>query len=217
MTETLRLVGMLDSPFVRRVAAALELARVPYHHTPLSVGDTERFAAYSPLKRAPILVLDDGEPVFDSHLILSYLSERFPEVAAQLPAEPRSRLRCYQVIGAATGLADKAVSAVYEKLFHDPECQSPALRSRLHGQLVDTLGWLEHRAPEAGWLLGEQLSQADIAVATAVRFAHEAHPDVVSMDPLPRLSAWCARVEELPELKKTYHPFHPPKPVIACG
>ena len=217
MSETLLLIGMQDSPFVRHVADTLELAHIPYRSIPLSVGDSERFAAYSPLKRAPTLVLEDGETVFDSHLILSYLGERFPEVASQLPADSTRRLRCYQVMGAATGLADKAVSAVYEKLFHDPECQSPALRSRLHGQLVDTLGWLEHRAPEAGWLHGEALSQADIAVATAVRFAQEAHADIVSLDGLPRLTAWCARAEELPELQKTYEPFHPPRPSIACG
>jgi glutathione S-transferase len=211
MSERLVLVGMLDSPFVRRVAIALELAQVAYENLPLKTfGDAEKFAAYSPLKRAPTLVLESGEALFDSQLILAYLAERFVPVAALLPSDPALRLLCYQVLGAATGLADKAVSTVYEKTFHTVDSRHPVLMARARAQLVDTLGWLELCAPVQDWLAGDRLTIADVSVGTAVRFAVEAHPEFVSLTAFPRVSAWCTRLEALPAFRKTYLPLDPP-------
>lgn len=215
MSQEIVLVGMLDSPFVRRVAVTLELARIPYQNLSLATyGDAERFASYSPLKRAPTLVLESGETLFDSHIILAYLAERFDTVAALMPSAPSERLRCYQVMGAATGLADKAVSAIYEKTFHADSPSSLQLR-RNEGQLVDALAWLEQRAPEDGWLTGDVLSQADIAVGAAVRFASESHPDWVVLARYPRVAAWCGRLEALAEFKRTYLRLEPPRPAPA--
>ena len=211
MSETITLVGMLDSPFVRRVAVTLQRAGVTYARLPLRTFDqAEQFARYSPLKRAPTLVLESGEALFDSHLILTYLSERFPTVAALLPADSEKRLRCYQVIGVATGVADKAVSGIYEKVFHAPEHRHPTLMQRLQGQLVDALAWLEARAPTADWLEPGALSQADIAVGTALCFAREAHPDLVVLAQHARLRGWCERLDALEEFRDTYLPLDPP-------
>jgi glutathione S-transferase len=213
MSDTLVLVGMLDSPFVRRVAIALQRAAIPYENLPLRTFDhAERFARYSPLKRAPTLVLESGEALFDSHLILAYLAERHPEVAALLPADSAKRLRCFQAMGVATGLADKAVSGVYEKVFHAPEHRHPVLMQRLAAQLTDALAWLEERAPEAGWLVGDTLSHADIAVGAAICFTREAHPDLVAMHAYPRVAAWCARLDALEAFQATYLPLDPPTP-----
>jgi glutathione S-transferase len=213
MRKALLLIGMLDSPFVRRVAVSLQCAGIAYENLPLrTFGDAVQFAAYSPLKRAPTLLLEQGEPLFDSHIILAYLAERFPEVAAQMPADDAQRLRCRQVIGVATGLADKAVSGVYEEIFHLPAQRAPVLRERLQGQLADALAWLEARAPEAGWLAGASLSQADIAVGTALCFAREAHPELVDLSACPRVAAWCTRLDALPAFTATYLPLDPPQP-----
>lgn len=213
MGERLVLVGMLDSPFVRRVAIALELAHVPYENLPLrTFGDAAQFAAYSPLKRAPTLVLEDGEPLFDSHIILTYLIERFEGVRALLPAEPAERLRCLQVTGAATGLADKAVSTIYEKLFHPGDPHDSVLLTRARRQFDDTLRWLEERAPATGWLSQCGLSLADISLGTAVCFLAEAHPDLVTLSSFLKVTAWYARLAALPVFKKTYLRLDPPKP-----
>ena len=211
MSEKIILVGMLDSPFVRRVAVTLLRAGIPYTNLPMRTFDhAEQFARYSPLKRAPTLVVESGEPLFDSHLILAYLAERFPTVAALLPADSDKRLRCYQVVGVATGLADKAVSGVYEKVFHAPDERHPMLMRRLEGQLVDCGAWLEQAAPEGGWLAGDALSQADIAVGAAVCFAREAHPELFELARYPRLRAWCERLDALAEFRTTYLPLDPP-------
>ncbi|MDU7520711.1 MAG: glutathione S-transferase N-terminal domain-containing protein [Roseomonas mucosa] len=68
------LIGQYDSPFVRRVAVALRLYRLGYEHQPWSTfGDAERLAAINPLRRVPVLLLDDGEALIESGAILDHL------------------------------------------------------------------------------------------------------------------------------------------------
>jgi len=207
----LLLVGMLDSPFVRRVAIALEHYGLPYRNLSVAtVAQEAEFARYSPLKRAPTLVLQDGEHLFDSHLILAHLDELEAGTTPLLPVEPAARLRCRQVLGIATGLADKAVSAVYERVFHRPEGRSQRLWKRLGGQLEDALAWLEAAAPEQDFLFGTELSHADIAVGTGLCFARESQPDLLPLATAPRVRTWCARLDALPVFQKTYLAIEPP-------
>jgi glutathione S-transferase len=202
---------MLDSPFVRRVAIALEVYELSYDNLPLrTIGDAAEFARYSPLKRAPTLVLPEGGTLVDSHLILAHLDELVPAERCLTPRDAAARLACRQVIGVAAGLADKSVSAFYERNFHTPEQRSARLLERNRGQLADSLTWLEARAPEQ-WLLGADLCHADIMVGAAVRFASAALPDLLDLGPVPRVSAWCARLEALPVFRKTYLSFDPPR------
>ena len=71
------LIGQYDSPFVRRVAIALRLYGLAFEHKPWSTfGDADKIAPYNPLLRVPTLVLDDGEALIDSAMILDYLDER---------------------------------------------------------------------------------------------------------------------------------------------
>ena len=66
----MRLIGMLDSPYVRRVAIALESLQVPFAHEAVSVFSTfDKFQGINPVVKAPTLVCDDGEILMDSSLI----------------------------------------------------------------------------------------------------------------------------------------------------
>ena len=65
------LIGMYDSPYVRRVAVSLKLCGIAFEHANWSVGaDFERIRQYNPLVRVPTLVLDDGEVLLDSAALL---------------------------------------------------------------------------------------------------------------------------------------------------
>lgn len=206
------LIGMLDSPFVRRVAIALELYGFEYENLALrTVGDAERFAEYSPLRRAPTLKLPNGELLFDSHLILAHLDEQVDPGRVLLPREPKARLLARQVIAIAAGIADKSVDGVYEKVFHPSVARSPIWLQRIESQLQDSALWLEGVAPAIDYLHGTALSHADIIVGTALCFAREAHPDWLKFDRSPRLKAWLDRLDALPVFQRTYLPLEPPK------
>jgi len=138
------------------------------------------------------------------------LDDFAPAERSLTPNELNARLRCRQVMGIAAGLADKAVAATYEKVFHPPEAQSRRLLARLQGQLMDSLAWLEEVAPGSDFLFGSELSHADIIVGTGLCFAREQHPDMLSLERAPKVQAWCARLDALPGFQKTYLPVEPP-------
>ena len=90
------LIGQFDSPFVRRVAIALRLYGVAFAHKPWSTfGDADLIAPYNPLRRVPTLVLDDGEALIDSHMILDYLDELAGPDRAMLPPKASSSFGDY--------------------------------------------------------------------------------------------------------------------------
>lgn len=70
------LVGQLDSPFVRRVAATLSHYGLAFDRHVLSVfGDPDEVRRLNPLGKVPALIIDDGETLIDSAMIIDYLDE----------------------------------------------------------------------------------------------------------------------------------------------
>src|SRR5882724_6408068 len=75
----MRLIGMLDSPYVRRVAISLTLMDVKFRHEALSVfRNWDAFAAINPVVKAPTAVTDNGTVLMDSALILEYAERLVP-------------------------------------------------------------------------------------------------------------------------------------------
>jgi len=184
------LIGQYDSPFVRRVAVALELWGVDFDHQPWSVwADADQLAAFNPMRRVPTLVLDDGEVLIESSAILDALDEMVGPARALLPGSGAERRRGLKVCALSTGFADKAVSLFYEGLLH--EAPSQTWIDRCRAQIGDVLTALEQdRARSAStWWLGEAISHADIAAACALRFTGEAHPGLFDPARWPRLAA----------------------------
>lgn len=205
------LIGQFDSPFVRRVAIALTLYRLPYEHRPWSVfGDADKLRPLNPLTRVPTLVLDDGTVLTDSHLILAHLDHRVGPARALWPADEAARAGALRVVGLACGVADKAVSLFYEKRLH--ETVSELWVERCLSQITETLATLEaERAlAETPWWFGAEIGHADVAVACALRFATEAHPGLIRLADLPALADFCRLAELQPVFRAIEQPFVPP-------
>ena len=82
----MKLYGMLDSPYVRRVAISLQLLGLRFEHQSLSVfRGFEDFRRINPVVRAPTLVCDDGEVLMDSNLIIE-LAESLAHPRTLMPA-----------------------------------------------------------------------------------------------------------------------------------
>ena len=80
------LIGQYDSSFVRRVGIALKLYGLPFEQFPWSVfSDKEKIRPYNPLMRVPVLVLDDGAVLVDSHLIIDHLDRQVPPEKSLFP------------------------------------------------------------------------------------------------------------------------------------
>ncbi|PLP58134.1 glutathione S-transferase [Mesorhizobium loti] len=205
------LIGQYDSPFARRVGITLVLYGIPFQHRPWSTfGDADKIRPYNPLTRVPTLVLDDGEVLIDSHLILDYLDSLVPADQAMFPRTEPSRHRALKVAALATGMADKAVSLFYEQRLHTEMSGMWADRCRV--QIVGVLDVLEKdRAAQTGeFWFGDRIGHADIAVATALRFLNDAHPGLVDMAGFPALAWHAAKLEVLPVFKTIAQEFVAP-------
>ncbi|MGO4715943.1 glutathione S-transferase family protein [Bradyrhizobium sp. 2TAF24] len=205
------LIGQYDSPFVRRVAIALRLYGLSFEHRPWSTfGDADKIAPFNPLRRVPTLVLDDGEVLIESAAILDYLDELAGPGRAMLPEHGAPRRQALRVCALATGLGDKAVALVYERVLHKE--RSELWLARCRTQIAAVLDVLEKdRAGRVSpWWFGPRVGHADIAVGCALRFTREAHPGVVDVAHWPALAAHATACEALPEFKEIVQPFQPP-------
>ena len=197
----IQLVGMLDSPYVRRVAVALLIAEVPFDHRPISLfRHIPEFSELSPLLKAPSLVLDDGAALVDSSVILEYLAALHPALDALGIGKAESPLKAARATGVALTVCEKAVQVHYERALRTPEQRSDVWWSRIGGQLGVGLAALEAELPEHGWIGGARIGLADITAACAWGFTQTVLADLVELaDPrrYPRISELCARAEDL--------------------
>ena len=197
----IQLIGMLDSPFVRRVAVAMLMAQVPFRHRPISLfRQIDEFSKLSPLLKAPSLVLDDGTALVESNVILEFLGSQYPALAVLAVSRSAAALKAARATGVALTVCEKAVQVHYERAFRKPEQRSDAWSERIGGQLKLGLSALEAELPESGWIAGENIGVADITVACAWGFNQTTLGDLVELvDPraYPRISEFSARAEAL--------------------
>ncbi|QNN45195.1 glutathione S-transferase family protein [Thermomonas brevis] len=208
------LIGMYDSSYTRRVAIAMALYGLPFEHRAWSVGrDFDRIREYNPLGRAPTLVLDDGEVLTESAMMLDYLDDLVGPQRALLPPTGVARRDAQRLIALATGAIDKAILIVLERIFRPVEMHSDAWLSRCRTQVEGALGALEqHCVARAGhdWLVGDAMTHADIAAACFVTHLREALP--LDLSPWPALRMRVDRCEALPLFRAHYIPFDAPVP-----
>jgi glutathione S-transferase len=205
------LIGQFDSPFVRRVAITMRLYGIAFEHRPWSTfGDAAQIAAYNPLRRVPTLVLDDGEVLVDSVTILDHLDATVGASRAMIAESGPARRQVARVCALATGLADKAVSLVYERVLHQPVSQRWV--DRCVEQITAVMDTLD--ADRAGrttpFWFGAAIGHADIAVACAIRFMTEAHGKLFAMARWPALASHAERCEALEPFQTIVQPFLSP-------
>ena len=188
----MRLIGMLDSPFVRRVAVAMLMAEIPFEHEPLSIWrHADRFASLSPLQKAPSLIAEDGAALVDSGVILDYLSLRFPAMAA---LRPRG-LPALRALAVALTVMEKAVQLYYEHNVRGPGERSESWAARVRGQLEAGLAGLDAAVPELWFEDGP--GHADIAAVCAFGFVRGALADKMDFAIYSRLADFSGRAETL--------------------
>ena len=199
----MQLIGMMDSPYVRRVAISLRMLGLAFEHRPLSVfRDFAAIAAINPAVKVPTLVADDGTVLLDSTLILQHAEDLAGR--SLLPAEPTARLRALHLIGFALAAGEKTVQIVYEHKQRPAEKLYQPWLDRVTRQLGGAFAVLERAAADASpWLVAGGPTQADVTLAVIWRFALFMIPDVVDASAHPALVAHSERAEALPEFVAT--------------
>lgn len=128
------LIGMLDSPFVRRVAIALKTVGLPFEHRSVSVfRHFDAFAAVNPVVKAPTLVAEDGTVLMDSTLILQHVADLAGPGSVLVAQELGARLRALRLTGLALAASEKSVQIYYERTLRPPEKAHEPWLDRVRG------------------------------------------------------------------------------------
>jgi glutathione S-transferase len=196
----MQLIGMLDSPFVRRVAITMRLLGIDYDHNPMSIFRTyDEFRELNPLVKVPTLMFDDGEMLVDSTLIIDHVESLAGR--SLMPVDAIQRRAALQKTGIALVAMEKVAQRIYELKVRPEEYRYAPWLERVNEQLISAIDAMELSVTDLGndWLFGQQLTQADITIAVAWRFVENAAPEIAGLSERPALAAFSARAEELPE------------------
>jgi glutathione S-transferase len=197
----MRLIGMLDSPYVRRVAVSLKLLDIAFTQEEVSVfRHFDHFSSINPVVKAPTLVADDGTVLMESSLILEHIEKQSGK--SLMPADAAGHTRALRLIGLALAACEKSVSIYYERTLRPAEKAHQPWLDRIGDQLLLAYGALEQEVPDS-WFTGQAPLQAEVTTAVAWRFTQHVISDVVPKDHFPKLAALSARAEALPAFRQT--------------
>ena len=175
----MQLIGSATSPYVRKVRIVLAEKKLDYQFVPDDpwAGNAVTPAS-NPLGKVPCLVLDGGEAVFDSRVIVGYLDTLSP-VGKLIPPSGRPRLEVKIWEALADGLLDAAILARNEATWpgRTESQRSQAWIDRQMAKVDRALAAMSQGLADKAWCLeGPQLTLADIAVGCALAWLTVRYP-----------------------------------------
>jgi glutathione S-transferase len=192
--RVMKLIGMLDSPYVRRVAISAKCLGITLEHEPVSVfRHFEQFQQINPVVKAPTLILDDGLVLMDSTLILDYLESASGK--SLLPKELPQRAQALRLIGLSLAACEKAVQLYYERNLRPAEIQYQPWVERVEGQLAAAFTALEKELELRELPVDGSLAQDGISLAVAWSFTGLVVPDQIDAARYPRIAQYTAYAE----------------------
>jgi glutathione S-transferase len=208
----MQLIGMLDSPYVRRVAVSLTCMGISFEHRAVSVfNDFALFKTLNPVVKAPSLVCDNGDVLMDSSLILEYAESLVPPDRSLLPVDASERQYTFCILGLALAACEKSVQMVYERNLRPPERQHQPWLDRVQGQMLSAFGLLDtalqRRPVEPG------AGQAGITSAVVWQFGRSVLPELLKPAEFQELERLSQVSEQLP----TFLAFPPDGPGVMPG
>jgi glutathione S-transferase len=206
------------SPYSWRVLLALESKGVPYESHVLQFSKQEhkspQMLRMNPRGRVP--VLKDGDfVVFESLACLLYLDRKYPE-APLFGTTPEEAGTIMRVICEYQAYAENYVTQIVSAVFLDTLDENMEEVTRAMQLVAGEARTIEGRLSKSDWLVGEQVSAADIVVFPSImlllramekREAGELRSRFLPMDvAYPAIAKWIKRVEALPGYDRTYPP-----------
>ncbi len=187
------------SPFARKARVIAHELGLKLEIVDVNARDDEDLRRINPLKKIPILVLDDGSALFDSPVICEYLNEQgggkfFPGMSIWRHATGRWKALGLQAL--ADGIMDAAVACRYETMQPEDRSNSDHV-ARYRASINAGLDALERMKFSDPPTIGE------IATGCALGYLDFRYPDIAWRDTHPKLAGWFATFSEFPSMKST--------------
>ena len=201
----MKLIGSTTSPYVRKARIVMAEKKLDYQFVLENVWAADsRIAASNPLGKVPCLIMEGGEAVFDSRVIVEYLDTLSP-VGKLIPSTGRERAEVKTWEALADGLVDAAILVRLENTF---EGRSPAQRSQawIDRQMDKVHASLKAMAQGLGdkpYCSGIHLSLSDIAVGCALGWIEFRFPEITWRTDHPNLAKLMDKLAQRPSFADT--------------
>jgi glutathione S-transferase len=201
----MKLIGSTTSPYVRKVRIVMAEKKLDYQFVLEDVWSEDTHISESnPLGKVPCLIMEGGEALFDSRVIVEYMDTLSP-VGKLIPGTGRERAEVKTWEALADGLLDAAILARMEATWkHRKDSErSQAWIDRQIKKIHDSLYAMERALGERSHCVGIHLSLADIAVGCALGYLDFRFPTEDWRGLCPNLSALYDRLAQRPSFKDT--------------
>jgi len=175
----MKLIGALTSPYVRKVRVVMAEKKMDYQFAQEDVWTSDAIMASNPLGKVPCLVMEGGEAVFDSRVIVEYLDARSP-LARLIPESNRERTEVRTWEALADGILDAAILARLEATWagRSAEQRSQAWIDRQMKKIDASLEAIATGLAAKPWCTGIHMTLADVAVGCALGYLDYRFPKI---------------------------------------
>jgi glutathione S-transferase len=205
----MRLIGSTTSPYVRKVRVYLEETGHKYEFTAVDAWKPElSLFDLAPIGKVPVLVRDQGEPLFESNLCIEYLESLLPAAQRLVPESSEARWQVLRLQALASGMIDATATRTVE-LRKPGAAQMPIVLDRETGRIQRILATFERLAEAGRDLVGGKRSTADLILGVALQYLDFRYTPNWRKT-APRLAAWFAPIANRPSFIKTLPPGFTP-------
>jgi glutathione S-transferase len=199
----MKLLSATPSPYARKVRIALAEKGIPFELvTEVPWNEDTATPRHNPLEKLPVLILDNGESVYESSYILEWLEHHHPEPAIY-PFDADQKLAARRLEVLADGVCDAFVLWIFET-FRAEDRRSQPWMDRQMRKIRGGLREIDRLVPaEAEWCVGDRFGLADIAVGTVVDYLRVRCPQIAWGDDHPDLMTRLVRLSERPSFRDT--------------
>jgi glutathione S-transferase len=175
----MKLIGSLTSPYVRKVRVVMAEKKLDFQFVVEDPWGADVVLKSNPLGKVPCLVMEGGEAVFDSRVIVEYLDTLSP-VGKLIPASGRERVEVRTWEALADGLLDAAVAARMEAIWpgRTAEQRSQPWIDRQLSRVHTSLAAMGQGLGEKAWCSGIHFTLADVAVGCALGYLDFRYPQI---------------------------------------
>jgi glutathione S-transferase len=201
----MKLIGSTSSPYVRKVRIVMAEKKLDYEFVVEDVwaGDST-ISQSNPLGKVPCLVMEGGEALFDSRVIVEYLDTLSP-VGKLIPAVGRERAEVKTWEALADGVLDAAILARLESHWagRAKAQRSEAWIDRQLSKVQGSVKAMSQGLGEKPFCAGIYLSLADIAVGCALGYLDFRFPEIPWRSDYPNLAKLHEKLMQRPSFQDT--------------
>ncbi len=198
----MKLLYTLNSPYARKVRIVALEKHIDLTLQEVVLADPDcPVKNHNPLGKVPVLILNDGDNLYDSRVIVEYIDNHAPGTHL-IPQDNSSKIATRRWEALADGVCDAAITAMLEGR-RPPEQQSQAIVDKQLDKVMRGLDVLNLDITKKKWCVNETFSLADIALGCMLGYVDYRHKQLNWQDKFPNLAKHYSLLVKRPSFKQT--------------